>query len=150
MHTQFIITRYNETIDWIDYIIDQADSIIIYNKGSNEELFKNYNPEPHKMKKIKIIKLENIGRIDHTLVYHILENWDNLPEILVSLPASILMCHRKGAYLSAMRKKLPHTKDYFGGFYSPRFSIVQCDYNYTIDNYQAEGKCNRNENKFVK
>ena len=150
MHTQIIITRYNETIDWIDYIIDQADSIVIYNKGSNEELFKNYTPEPYKMEKIKIIKLPNIGRIDHTLVYHILENWDNLPEILVSLPASILMCYRKGAYLSAMRKKLPYTKDYFGGFYSPRFSIVPRDYNYTIDNYQAEGKCNRNENKFVK
>ena len=150
MNTQIIITRYNEYIDWIDYVIDAVDSIVIYNKGSNDNIFKRYIPTEQNMLKITIKKMANIGRIDHTLAYHIVENWNNLPDILVSLPASILMCLRKGSYLSAIRKKLPLVKDYYHGFYSPRFRKVSPDFNYTIDYYQSESNCNRNGNPFIK
>ena len=64
-----IITRYNEKIDWIEYIIDFVDQIIIFNKGSNNDIFKKYIPPP----KIVIKQLPNIGRIDHTLAHYILE-----------------------------------------------------------------------------
>ena len=37
-----IITRYNEKVDWISYIIDNVDQVIIYNKGPNDDLFKDY------------------------------------------------------------------------------------------------------------
>jgi hypothetical protein len=141
-----IITRYNEKIDWIDYIIDSVDQIIIYNKGTNDDLFKNYQPPA----KVVIVKLPNIGRIDHTLVHYILENWDNLPDTLISLPASILMCAKKGHYLNAMRKRFDNVQSYHG-FYSPRFHKVNPEtFNYTIDNYQAEGYCNKNDNPFIK
>ena len=102
------------------------------------------------MKKIQIIPMENVGRIDHTLVYHILQNWDNLPETLVSLPASILMCLRKGVYLSAIIKRLRVVKERYSGFYSPRFKKVSKDFNYSIDYYQSESNCNRNGNPFIK
>ena len=142
-----IITRYNEKVDWISYIIDNVDQVIIYNKGPNDDLFKDYTPPP----KVIIKKLPNIGRIDHTLVYHILENWDNLPDTLISLPGSILMCLKKGHYLNAMRKRFDIVKERYKGFYSPRFYKVNPDtYNYTIDNYQAEGYCNKNNNPFIK
>ena len=141
-----IITRYNEIIDWIEYIINDVDFIYIYNKGPNDILFKNYSPP---QEKIKIMKLPNIGRIDHTIVYHILENWDNLEDTIVSLPGSVLMCKMKGAYLSAIRKKIP-VIDQFKGYYSPRFRKIGPQFNYSIDNYQAEGSCNRNDNQFIK
>jgi hypothetical protein len=141
-----IVTRYNEKIDWIDYIIDSVDQIIIYNKGTNDDLFKNYQPPA----KVVIVKLPNIGRIDHTITHYILENWENLPETLISLPASILMCAKKGSYLNAMRKRFDDI-DRYHGFYSPRFHKVSPEqFNYTIDNYQAEGYCNRNDNAFIK
>jgi len=150
MAIQVIITRYNEYIDWIDYIKDAVDTIIIYNKGKNSSIFKRYVPDEETMKKITIIPIENIGRIDHTLAYHIVENWENLPDTLVSLPASILMCQYKGAYLSAIRKKLEAVRTHYSGFYSPRFRKVSPDFNYSIDNYQSESNCNRNGNKFIK
>jgi hypothetical protein len=147
--TAAIITRYNETIDWLDYIKDQVDIFYIYNKGPNDNLFK--TPITDDLKnKIKIIKIENVGRIDHTLAYHILNNWDSLEENLLSLPASILMCYRKGSYLGAIKKNLIHYKVKYRGFYSPRFHRVSHNFNYNIDDYQAEGACNRNDNKFVK
>ena len=142
-----IITRYNEKIDWIEYIIDFVDQIIIFNKGSNNDIFKKYIPPP----KIVIKQLPNIGRIDHTLAHYILENWETLPDTIISLPASILMCVAKGQYLNAMRKRFNVVKERYNGFFSPRFHKVNPDiYNYTIDNYQAEGYCNRNNNPFIK
>jgi hypothetical protein len=141
-----ILTRYNETIDWIEYIINEIDFFYIYNKGPNDILFKNYFPPPEKY---TIIKLENIGRIDHTIVYHILNKWDSLDDTLVSLPGSVLMCKSKGAYLSAIKKNIKRINAY-KGYYSPRFSKVGPQFNYSIDNYQPEGLCNRNDNPFVK
>ena len=142
-----IITRYNEYVDWINYIIDSVDQVIIYNKGSNNNIFKEYTPGS----KVVVQKLPNIGRIDHTLVHYILENWENLPDTLISLPASILMCAKKGHYLNSIRKRIDIVKERYHGFYSPRFHKVEPDvYNYTINNYQAEGYCNRNNNKFIK
>jgi hypothetical protein len=141
-----ILTRYNETLDWMEYIINQIDFFYIYNKGENDLLFKDYKPPPEKY---KVIKLPNLGRIDHTIVYHILENWDSLDSTLVSLPGSILMCKVKGAYLSAIKKRIPFIDNY-RGFYSPRFHKVGPQFNYSIDDYQAEGKCNRNNNPFIK
>jgi hypothetical protein len=142
-----VITRYNEYIDWIDYIQYHVDTFYIYNKGTNDLLFKTFVP-PVTMK-IIVIKLPNIGRIDHTICYHILHNWECLYDITMFLPASILMCYVKGSYLNALKKKLPILSR-FNGFYSPRFHKVSQNYNYTIDNYQAEGLCNRNNNPFIK
>ena len=140
------ITRYNEYIDWIRYIVDKVDHIYVYNKGPNDRYFNNFTGSD----KVTFIKLPNIGRIDHTLAYHILEHWDNLPETLINLPGSIMMCQRKGYYLNSIIKRKDTIKTRYGGFYGPRYAKVKANFNYTIDNYQAEGICNRNDNKFIK
>ena len=49
-----VITRYNETIDWIEYINPKVDIFYIYNKGLNQNLFKN-KVSPEIEKKLKII-----------------------------------------------------------------------------------------------
>jgi len=145
-----IITRYNEYIDWIRYIIHQVDFIYIYNKGPNNNFFNHFVMTEEQSKKVIIQTLPNIGRIDHTLTYHILEYWDNLPDVLINLPGSILMCKKKGYYLSSIMRRVENTKTKYNGFYSPRFHHISPKFNYNIDNYQAEGLCNRNDNPFIK
>jgi len=147
--THVLITRYNEYIDWVRYIIDNVDFIYIYNKGPNENYFKMFDPAEY-THKIKFITLPNIGRIDHTLVYHILEHWENLPETIINLPGSVMMTQKKGFYLSSIMRKLPQLRSVFSGFYGPRFHKVGQKFNYNIDEYQAEGVCNRNDNPFIK
>ena len=148
-----LVTRYNENLDWFKYIIDSLDIIYVYNKGENDKLFIRFDYEKYK-EKIIIKKLENLGRIDHTLAYHITENWDNLPDTLVSLPGSVLMCRNKGYYLSSINKVIKREslmRERYSGFFSPRFHKVSpLKYNYKIDNYQSEGVCNRNNNPFIK
>ncbi len=147
--THVIITRYNEYIDWIRYIVDSVDFIYIYNKGYNENFFKHFDPKEYP-NKIMFLTLPNIGRIDHTLVYHILEHWDDLPSVLINLPGSVMMSQKKGFYLSSIMRRLPDLRKVYSGFYGPRFHKVSQTFNYSIDNYQAEGVCNRNDNPFIK
>jgi len=147
--THVILTRYNEYIDWIRYIIDKVDLIYVYNKGPNENYFKMFDPEEY-LNKLVFVTLPNIGRIDHTLVHHILEHWENLPETIINLPGSVMMSQKKGFYLSSIMRKLPQLTTLYSGFYGPRFHKVGPKFNYNIDNYQAEGVCNRNDNPFIK
>jgi len=144
-----VITRYNETIDWIEYINPKVDIFYIYNKGLNQNLFKN-KVSPEIEKKLKIIQSPNVGRIDHTIAYHIVKNWDTLEDTLIFLPGSILMCYAKGSYLSGINKRIDILRERYRGFFAPRFNKVSRNFNYSIDNYRAEGICNRNDNPFIK
>ena len=144
-----IITRYKETIDWIEYIAPSIDIFYIYNKGPDDIFFRKDLPDEIRAK-IKIRNLPNVGRIDHTIAYHILEHWDHLDETLVFLPASILMCKLKGSYLSGINKRISVLKERYSGYFSPRFHHVSPKFNYSIDNYVAEGVCNKNDNPFIK
>ena len=140
-----VITRYREKITWLPFLLRFVDHVIIYNKG--DKIIFN---ETEDLSKVTIIDLPNVGRIDHTIAYHITKNWDNLPDKIIFIPASIYMCKFKGRYFDAILKRVGFVKEHFKGFYGPRFHIVNPKFNYTIDNYQAEGNCNRNDNIFIK
>ena len=145
-----VITRYNEHLNWIVSLPDTITKIYIYNKGTNENYFKNYTITPQLKSKITFINIENVGRIDHTIVYHILNNWENLPDNLIFLPGSAVMCSKKGLYLSMLKKNLQKIKTKYHGFYAPRCFKVIDSFDYSINNYEPLGKCNRNKNKFIK
>jgi len=74
MKYHIVIARYNENIDWIKYINTSLFDIFIYNKGDNIDI-NNSN--------YKIINLDNTGRESHTYLYHIINNFDNLPEKII-------------------------------------------------------------------
>lgn len=147
-----IVSRYNEYIDFIKELLDIVDVIIVYNKGFNDRLFKEYVPTPLELKKIKVIKLENVGRINHSIVHHILTNWEFLvlnPDIyLVSIPGSIKMTPYKGMYLKKLKKQI---KLKGCSFYSPRSVLIQPDYNYISNgNHQSNIYCNVSNSPFIK
>ena len=75
MTFEIVIARYNENIDWLKYINTNLYDIFIYNKGNDNISIDNIN--------CKIIKLDNTGRESHTYLYHIINNFDNLPEKIV-------------------------------------------------------------------
>ena len=145
-----VITRYREYIDWIQYLPNTITNIFIYNKGSPDGIFKYYTPTGEILKKIKIIPMENIGRIDHTLAFHILANWDSLPDLLLSLPGSIMISENKGRYFTMIMKKITKIKSDYAGFYAPRFRKVSASFNYSVDDYQLLNQPNRNNNPFIK
>lgn len=76
MKYDFVVARYNEDIKWIEGIDTSDTNIFLYNKGNDDipVLF----PKPFTYKKLK-----NIGRDPHSYIYHIVENWENLPEYVI-------------------------------------------------------------------
>jgi hypothetical protein len=73
MKYHIVIARYNENIEWIKYIDTNLFDIFVYNKGS----------EFITSVKCKIINLNNTGRESHTYLYHIINNYYNLPNKII-------------------------------------------------------------------
>jgi hypothetical protein len=76
-----VVSRYNENLEWLKEYPFNLYPVIIHNKGINDDFFK-----PDKL--LKIINIENVGRESHTYLYHIIQNYDNLDDIIVFLPGS--------------------------------------------------------------
>lgn len=77
-----IISRYKEDLEWLKLYKDyNYRNIIIYNKGPD------FKP-PFRLPNMKVIKLPNVGVCDHTYLYHIVNNYDNLADITIFLPGS--------------------------------------------------------------
>jgi Protein of unknown function (DUF3431) len=77
---QLVVSRYNEDLEWLKEEPFHKYPVICYNKGPNDKFYK-----PDKM---TIVKTENVGRCDHTYLYHIVKNYDNLAKHTVFLPGS--------------------------------------------------------------
>ena len=60
-----VVSRYQENIDWADGI----ENGIIYNKGPTTPVSRH-----------PVITLPNVGREGHTYLYHIIQNYDQLPD----------------------------------------------------------------------
>lgn len=92
---EIVISRYNEDLNWLkEEPFNNYTNITIYNKGKNSDFF--HKPGT------KIINLENVGRCDHTYLYHVITQYDNLKDITIFLPGS-----------ADMGIKMDHTKNLF-------------------------------------
>jgi hypothetical protein len=84
---QIIIARYNESLTWLQEYPFNQFKYIVYNKGDNTNFIKD--------NVIDIINLPNVGRCDHTYLYHIIENYNNLEEVVVFFPGSLDIPNKK-------------------------------------------------------
>ena len=132
---QLVISRYNENLEWLkNKPFSDCKNIIIYNKGNNENYYKPENS--------KTIKLNNVGKCDHTYIYHIVENYNNLPSIgCVFLPGS-----------ANMDVKYPKALQTYKSFVKYKKSTMVCLkfnnikeqlYNFEMKNYETAYPSNK-------
>lgn len=67
---KLIVARYNENLDWVN----SFESYQIYNKGK-KDLAANHDP--------RTTQLPNVGREAHSYLYHIINNYHNLEDVLI-------------------------------------------------------------------
>jgi hypothetical protein len=84
---EIIVSRYNETLEWTLIYPFNKYKYTVYNKGPNNNF--------EKSRVNKIIQLNNVGRNDHTYLYHIINNYNNLADINVFFTGSINLPHKK-------------------------------------------------------
>lgn len=94
---QLVIARYNENLGWINDDPYSKYQNIIYNKSDNSDFSKSEKTK-------ETVSLPNVGRCDHTYLYHIIRNYDNLANITVFLPGSVNMENKKGKSTRLLRE----------------------------------------------
>lgn len=70
-----IVSRYNEDLKWTLEEPFNEFNYIVYNKGDNDDFEKTHVKE--------IINILNVGREGHSYLYHIVENYNDLNNVLV-------------------------------------------------------------------
>jgi hypothetical protein len=141
-----VIARYNENLDWLkDYSTYQFNRVFIYNKGKSDvelpESFKSIKPPIYE-------KLPNVGRCDHSYIYHIIKYYDDLGDVTIFIKGSTI-CPDRGpqrepAKLKKVLEKVFETKNsYFIGWkYQP--NLKNSIGNFTLSHYM--GACKQNIN----
>jgi hypothetical protein len=79
---QIVVSRYNEDLEWLKNEPFNKYSVVCYNKGPNSNF---YQPE-----NMVIIETENVGMNIHTYFEYIINNYDNLPDIVIFLSGSCM------------------------------------------------------------
>jgi hypothetical protein len=137
-NVEIVVSRYNENLSWLnEYPFNQFE-YIVYNKGDND------NFEKNNVK--KIIQLPNVGRCDHTYLYHLIKNYDNLSNVIVFLPGSVNIEYKKPKALQILNKIIENNYQnaYFFGFYH---NNLRQDYkNFYLDYHKCSDPANYNKN----
>ena len=127
-----VVSRFNEDLNWINKEPFNRYPIICYNKGSND----NFKILSHH----KIINVPNIGKCDHTYLYHIINNYDTLSEYIIFLPGSNDVHYK----LSKSKNLINHIEYYKElvniGTFTP--SIKNKFRNFKLDTYKTTYKNN--------
>eukprot|EP00927_Polykrikos_kofoidii_P066856 TRINITY_DN6241_c0_g1_i2.p1 TRINITY_DN6241_c0_g1~~TRINITY_DN6241_c0_g1_i2.p1 ORF type:complete len:613 (-),score=88.60 TRINITY_DN6241_c0_g1_i2:70-1830(-) len=74
---QVVVARAGEDVRWLDHV--QNVPIVVYDRAGPAELL------PSSRQNMQVVKQANIGREDEVFIRHIVENYDNLPEVTIFL-----------------------------------------------------------------
>lgn len=135
---EIVIARYNENIEWINKPpFNKFKSIICYNKGKSLN-HNDYNNN------IKFYKLDNVGKCDHTYIYHIIANYYNLKNITIFLPGSWtdMIDYDKYNYTLTVINKTIETQNTV--FFGQKINNLYLDlYNFEINKHVTTNPSNR-------
>lgn len=132
MNVEIVVARYNEDLKWLNTYPFNIFPITIYNKGVNTEFT---IQSQH-----RIIQLDNVGRCDHTYLYHIVHNYNHLADITIFLPGSNDIDYKKKKSRNLIYEILKHKKAVFLSIEST--DILKKFYNFKLDTW----KCTHEKN----
>jgi hypothetical protein len=131
---EIIVSRFNEDLSWTQETPFNLFQYIVYNKGNND----NFNKTNVK----KIVNIENVGKNDHTYLFHIIENYANLSNIIVFFPGSLNLDYKKNKAKRILNNiiKSKFSMAYFVGEYNT--DLKKHFNNFTLDNWETSDKNN--------
>jgi len=134
---EIVVSRYNEDLNWLNEYPFNQFKYIVYNKGDNENF--------EKTNVVEIINIENVGKNDHTYLYHIIKNYDKLSNIIVFLPGSVNMDYKKTHAKQILNNIIQshYTKAYFVGYYQENIKD-------SFKNFKLEKWENSDPQNFIK
>lgn len=136
-----VVARYNESVSWInmpEFI--NVTRFIIYNKGK---------PLKAKLPSNAIeIMIPNVGKCDHTYLYHIINNYHNLADVTLFVSGRA-DDERKGPKIKNTMKLVNKTHDTV--FIGLNMKVPHDFYNFSLNSYLSANPENQiNEGKITK
>lgn len=141
-NVEIVVARYNEDLKWtLEYPFNMF-KYIVYNKGINDNFEKAHVKH--------IFNLPNVGKCDHTYLYHIIENYENLKNVVVFFPGSLQMVKKKGIAMRILINiiKSNYNNAYFIGNYQQ--SVKNTFNNFKLDEWVTSCQENRIINQHAK
>lgn len=133
-----IVARYNEDLSWTLEEPFNKFQYIVYNKGLNDNF--------EKTNVAKIINVNNVGKNDHTYLYHIIENYNSLTDVTIFFPGSINIDYKKAKAKRILYKIIEsnYQNAYFFG--DKHASVKESFKDFKLDNWQTTDIKNLNLN----
>jgi len=140
IESEIVIARYNENLEWLNKLseIQNIEQITIYNKGPPLQT----NNIKHK--NIKVIQLPNVGRCDHTYLYHIVNRYDTLAGITIFLPGSAEFQDKWNITQTTLTKAFQTKNSVFHGAVVD--DVKKNEYNFQLDKWIASHDKNKEIN----
>ena len=133
-----VVARYKENIEWVkEYDDGTFEHIYIYNKSDKPLEFKDDSG------KYIYTDLPNVGVCDHTYLYHIIHNYDNLANITVFVPGSGSLENKKKTIDFTIQKVISTQNSVFNAAFFINQSVRDVLYNFTIENWSVSSLENR-------
>jgi len=132
-----VISRYNENLEWLKEDPFNKYPVICYNKGPNNDFYKPSN--------MKVVNVENVGRCDHTYIYHIVKNYDNLAKHTMFLPGSCNMPNKNYKARKWIEEIEKTDRGVFIGI-EAKEGIQNAWYDFQLDEWAASDEKNRSLN----
>jgi hypothetical protein len=138
---EIVISRYNEDLSWTTKVPFNKYKYIVYNKGDNED----YN----KTNILRSYNIKNQGKCDHTYLYHIVHNYNNLSEIVVFLPGclDVFFKYSKATILLDLIEK--YNEAFFIVDYESSNNILDEYYYFKVDDYKSMSQSNLEKNSDI-
>lgn len=133
---ELVVSRYNENLNWLSEQPFKNYSVIVYNKGVNEDFEK-----PEKLK--AIINLPNVGRESHTYLHHIISHYDNLADVTVFLPGSCNLAYKKTRAKNVIENV---EKNYNTYFIDKIDNVYEKFKDFKMDDYKSSDQSNKQVN----
>lgn len=143
MKIQAVVTHFSEPWelvwqlhDVLRHYLEKHDiEMIIYHKGGDEYAWNDDVPE-----NTKVVSLENVGREAFVVHYHIYHYYDNLPDMLMFIPAN----WKGGMRMNALSQMLQHADQQI---FLPLPAVVkwETEQYFTIDKWHGLTDINRAE-----
>ena len=133
-----VVARYKEDVNWLrEYDDGTFGRLFMYNKSDKPVEYSNGRAN------YIYRELPNVGVCDHTYLYHIIDNYDNLADVTVFLPGSGSLGNKKDTVDFVMEKVKTTRKTVFNVGPFPDRSVGEVLYDFTLENWDVTSLENR-------
>jgi len=140
---EIIIARYNEDLKWTLEPPFNKYKYIVYNKGDNEEY--------EKTNILSTFNIKNEGKCDHTYLYHIYQNYNQLSDIVIFLPGCLNENYFKTAKATLLLNLVEKFQEaFFIVDYKSNGNILTDLYYFKLDDYSSLSKANSEKNEGIR